>query len=46
MSRRTLSRSGMGWGTHVEVLDGSGDPWGGSGWVGVPTRKFRTGRGP
>ena len=38
-------RSGTGRGTHGDVRDGSGDPQGGSGWVGLPLGRFGTGWG-
>ena len=47
--------SGMSWGTlgevrngsgiHGEVLDGSGDHWGGPGWVGGKSGRSGTGLG-
>ena len=45
MGRGPSERSGMGWGTLKGVRDGLRDPYGGPGWVGGTTRRFRTGRG-
>ena len=40
-----MGRTRTGRGTLSEVRDGSGDHWGGSGWVGGPSLRFGTGLG-
>ena len=40
-----MRRSGTGQGTLLVVRDGSLDPLGGLGWVGIPMERYGTGRG-